>query len=51
MNTYTVCTLKQILILQKLTKKEIQPHVLSKYGNSSTFFQYYLKLPSKIKYV
>jgi len=51
MNVYAVCTLKQILILQKLTKKVILTHLLSKYGNSSTFFQCYLKLPSKIKYV
>ena len=51
MNAYAVCTLKQILILQKLTKKVILPHVLSKCGNCSTFFQCYLKLPSKIKYV
>jgi hypothetical protein len=36
MNAYAVSTLKQILILQKLTKKVILPHVLSKYGNSSS---------------
>jgi len=51
MNAYAVGTLKQILILQKLTKKVIIPHSLSKYGNCSTIFHCYLKLPSKIKYV